>query len=439
MKQIFLLSLKLYGIKNIDKEIELEFYKKVVSKTNFDPTNYKVKAVYGENGVGKTAIITAVSVLTNLLNNPNYLSNSESLVLLNELMNKKTNELSISCEFVYQSNVFGIYKYSVVLKRVSDRKLIISEEKLEMKRSSSAKWSNIICSQNGVLSLNVSSKKLSDFITESTKNLLLTQSLFVLLKDSFISNAVMKDMNKDSSFTEAIFAMIIFSLKVYSFLDKEDSHDDYVFNILLEYLEENQRIDSSDLFSVNHLRVSNMVIPKQTFISYANIVSNLKDFIKVFKPDLKDIYIDRKELKDDYLCDLIFAYDDYQLHGEFESTGIKKLVRLYKALCHVENGDIVFIDELDANIHDVYLCKLLEYFIEFGKGQLCFTTHNLGPMEVLESSKKSIDFLSRDCTIVPWTKNGNYSVKALYSKGMIEKSPFNLESFSFLGMFQGKE
>ncbi|MBQ7891025.1 MAG: ATP-binding protein [Erysipelotrichaceae bacterium] len=439
MKQIFLLSLRLCGIKNIDKEIELEFYKKVVSKNNFDPTNYKVKAIYGENGVGKTAIITAVSVLTNLLNNPNYLSNSESLVLLNELINKKTNELSISCEFVYQTNVFGIYKYSVVLKRVSDRKIIISEEKLEMQRSSSAKWSNIICSQNGVLSLSVSSKKLSDFITESTKNLLLTQSLIVLLKDSFISNAVMMDMNKDSSFTEAIFAMIIFSLKVYSFLDKEDSHDDYVFNVLLEYLEENQRIDSSDLFSVNHLRVSNMIIPKQTFISYENIVSNLKDFIKVFKPDLKDIYIDRKELKDSYLCDLVFAYDDYQLHGEFESTGIKKLVRLYKALCHVENGDIVFIDELDANIHDVYLCKLLEYFIKFGKGQLCFTTHNLGPMEVLESSKKSIDFLSRDCTIVPWIKNGNYSVKALYSKGMIEKSPFNLESFSFLGMFQGKE
>ena len=112
---------------------------------------------------------------------------------------------------------------------------------------------------------------------------------------------------------------------------------------------------------------------------------------------------------------------------------------MYKAFCHVENGNVVFIDELDANIHDVYLCKLLEYFIQFGKGQLCFTTHNLGPMEVLESSKKSIDFLSRDCTIVPWIKNGNYSVKALYSKGMIEKSPFNLESFSFLGMFEGKE
>ena len=439
MKQVFLLNLRLCGIKNIDKEIELEFYKKVVSKNNFDPTNYNVKAIYGENGVGKTAIITAISVLTNLLNSSNYLLNSDSLVLLNELINKKTNELSISCEFVYQSNVFGLYKYSVILKRISNRKIIIAEEKLEMKHSSSAKWSSVICSQNGVLSLNVNSKKLSDFIKDNTKNLLLTQSLFGILKDVLITNTVMKEMNQDSNFVESIFAMIIFSLKVYSFLDKEDSHDDYVFNVLLEYLEENQRIDSSDLFRVNHLRVSNMMICRQSFMAYEDLVSNLKDFIKVFKPDLKDIYIDKKEIKDGYLCDLIFVYEDYQLHGEFESTGIKKLVRLYKALCHVENGDIVFIDELDANIHDVYLCKLLEYFVQFGKGQLCFTTHNLGPMEVLESSKKSIDFLSRDCTIVPWVKNGNYSVKALYSKGMIEKSPFNLESFSFLGMFEGKE
>ena len=280
MKQVFLLNLKLCGIKNIDKEIELEFYKKVVSQKNFDPTNYNVKAIYGENGVGKTAIITAISVLISLLNRSNYLSNSDSLVLLNELINKKTNELSISCEFVYQSNIFGIYKYSVVLKRISDRKIIIAEEKLEMKRSSSTKWSSVICSQNGTLSLNVNSKKLSDFIKDSTKNLLLTQSVFGILRDVVITTTMMEEIKQESNFVEAIFAMIIFSLKVYSFLDKEDSHDDYVYSVLLDYLEENQRIDSSDLFRVNHLRVSNMIISKEAFIAYEDIVSNLKDFIK---------------------------------------------------------------------------------------------------------------------------------------------------------------
>ena len=66
---------------------------------------------------------------------------------------------------------------------------------------------------------------------------------------------------------------------------------------------------------------------------------------------------------------------------EFESTGIKKLVKLYMYIREMKRGGIVFIDEFDANLHDVYLCALLEYLMEYGEGQLCFTTHNIGPME----------------------------------------------------------
>ena len=51
-------------------------------------------------------------------------------------------------------------------------------------------------------------------------------------------------------------------------------------------------------------------------------------------------------------------------------------------------GMITFIDELDSNINDVYLDKIIEYFILYGKGQLCFTSHNLSPMSVLKKNKK---------------------------------------------------
>ena len=98
-------------------------------------------------------------------------------------------------------------------------------------------------------------------------------------------------------------------------------------------------------------------------------------------------------------------------------------------------GGIVFIDEFDSNLHDVYLCALLEYLMEYGKGQLCFTTHNVGPMDVLKRNKKSIDFLSIDHKIYPWTTNGNYSPSKLYRKGMIEGSPFNVDSIDFIGIF----
>lgn len=58
-------------------------------------------------------------------------------------------------------------------------------------------------------------------------------------------------------------------------------------------------------------------------------------------------------------------------------------------------GGIVFIDEFDSNLHDVYLCALLEYLAEYGEGQLCFTTHNVGPMDILKQYNKSIDFYQR--------------------------------------------
>lgn len=78
------------------------------------------------------------------------------------------------------------------------------------------------------------------------------------------------------------------------------------------------------------------------------------------------------------------VYNEYRVNVEFESTGIKKLVKLYMYIREMKRGGIVFIDEFDANLHDVYLCALLEYLMEYGEGQLCFTTHNIGPMDILK-------------------------------------------------------
>ena len=116
----------------------------------------------------------------------------------------------------------------------------------------------------------------------------------------------------------------------------------------------------------------------------------------------------------------------------YESTGIKKLIQLFVYLREMVKGGIVFIDEFDSNLHDVYLCALLEYL---GEGQLCFTTHNVGPMDILKQYNKSIDFLSEDHKIYPWTKRGNYSPSKLYRNGMIEGNPFNIDSIDFIGVF----
>ena len=93
----------------------------------------------------------------------------------------------------------------------------------------------------------------------------------------------------------------------------------------------------------------------------------------------------RKEKDNIWICDLIMVYEDYKIHAEFESTGIKKLIKLFAYLNEMVRGSIVFIDELDSNLHDVYLCALLEYLMEYGEGQLCFTTHTVPQYRTMQT------------------------------------------------------
>lgn len=185
-----------------------------------------------------------------------------------------------------------------------------------------------------------------------------------------------------------------------NYMDQSDCHKDYLISDILKYymnlsekksdfthcLDNSIRMSSS---SLNMFSTGTNSIPKIGYEKFENSVKKLQDFIQIFKPDLLGMV----------------------------------------------QGEIVFIDEFDSNLHDVYLCALLEYLRDYGKGQLCFTTHNVGPMDILKRHKKSIDFLSIDHKIYPWTTNGNYSPSRLYKSGMIEGSPFNVDSIDFIGVF----
>ena len=105
----------------------------------------------------------------------------------------------------------------------------------------------------------------------------------------------------------------------------------------------------------------------------------------------------------------------------------------------IQDGQITFIDELDANINDVYLDKLIEYFILYGNGQLCFTAHNLSPMSLLKRNKESINFISSINTVHTWANNGNQTPARAYRNGFIEDSPFNVDASDFLGILGGDD
>ena len=72
---------------------------------------------------------------------------------------------------------------------------------------------------------------------------------------------------------------------------------------------------------------------------------------------------------------------------KYESEGIKKIISVLHLLIAAYNSPSITlaIDELDSGIYEYLLGELLRIMQKSGKGQLIFTSHNLYPLETLES------------------------------------------------------
>ena len=451
MKDIYLLNYSVKGIKTLDQLVSLSFYKKTISKEP-DTQEYNIKGIYGINGSGKSGIITSVEILRNLLIDPGYLTNPIAQKNLDAMINKKTGELFIEADYMVKAEEqLMLFQYSVMLSRESIGKYSISHEHLSAKKATSkSEFMDTIFEVSGgeIVSIDGRNEQnnLAAVILNKTMNLLSTASMCALFYEKFLVPAMNNYQEKVNFLWASICILHIFGKKLHVYLDQSDDHREYVTRNSLECYDDSEKykVEINSLINsflkmdndcLNVISDTGNIVSKGMYRHFEKTIRKLYEFLHIFKSDLYDINIDKKENRDFWICDLEMVYESYKIHAEYESTGIKKLVRLFAYLNEMVRGGIVFIDEFDSNLHDVYLCALLEYLMEYGEGQLCFTTHNVGPMDILKQHKKSIDFLSEDHKIYPWTKSGNYSPSNLYRNGMIEGSPFNVDSIDFIGVF----
>lgn len=424
MKDIYLVSYSVKGIKTLDKLISLQFYKKTISK-NPDTQEYNIKGIYGMNGSGESGIITSVEILRNIIVDPGYLNNPVVQKNLDAMINKRTKELFIEADYMVKAGEeIKLFRYSVTLSKNNLGKYVISHECLSTKKAiSKSEFDETVFEVSDGEIVSVYEGKEKDKFVESilnkTMNLLTTASMSALFYEKFIKS---NNMQKEKNILWAYITFLyVLGEKIHVNLDDSDNHRKNFLEIYDD--------------CINVINITGNIVPQEMYKHFEKTVNKLFEFLHIFKTDLQGIEIDRKEDHELWVCDLVMCYESYKIHAEFESTGIKKLIKLFAYLKEMVQGGIVFIDEFDSNLHDVYLCALLEYLMEYGEGQLCFTTHNVGPMDVLKQHKKSIDFLSENHRIYPWTTNGNYSPSKLYRNGMIEGSPFNVDSIDFIGVF----
>lgn len=180
---------------------------------------------------------------------------------------------------------------------------------------------------------------------------------------------------------------------------------------------------------------SSTIVPKRQYEWYEKQIEMTSRFVKLFKEQLENIRIVKTNYGDNFLCRLEMVYDDYSIDYEYESAGIKNLIKMFICLEHTSRGGISFVDEMDVNINEIYLEKLFGYFMKYGKGQLCVTIHNTAPMKILKKGKHSIDFITSDQGIVSWIRNGAKNPTIDYKDGFIPGMPFNVNDFDFIGIF----
>lgn len=406
----FLLNLKLNGIKNIEKEIEIDFYKKDLK--NFSPINYNVKGIFGPNGIGKTAILKSIEIIKNIVINNYYLTDSENLNLLHKLINKNTKKMNIEMTFLNFNNKKNDKKYIYYVElEIKHNDIFISKESIKTENKSK----ELIIELGQIL--NNSLFENSALIEDISKNLLNKRSILNIIKD-FEKDNLLKDNDK-----ETFVNLFNFFKNLYI------KTDNYQYNML----------DIINLMDIDDKY--DMRIPKKkgTLEILKKDFERKTKFLKLFKKDLSSISFEKKDDGVYYYLNIFFNYNNLEISYSFESQGIKLLFILHSYLDKILNGGIVLIDEIDSSIHDVYLNKIIEFFSEEGKGQLIFTSHNTTLLNTLRKYNNSIDFINENIEIVPWIKNGNSSAFNKYREGYIKGLPFNIVESDFYEIFSNEE
>lgn len=402
----FLLNLKLNGIKNFEKEIEIDFYKKDLK--NFSPINYNVKGIFGPNGIGKTAIFKSIEIIKNIVINNYYLTDIENLSLLHKLINKNIKKMKIEITFlvVFDKKNHKKYIYNMELE-IKHSDIFISKESIKTDYKSSE-----LIIENGSI-LNNSLFENTTLIEDSSKNLLNKRSILNIIKDIALRDNDKETFNNLFNFFKNLYIKT----------------DRYQYNIL-------DVVNLTDIDDRYDMR-----IPKKKGILEVikKDFERKTKFLKLFKKDLSSINFIKKDDSEYYYLNIFFNYKDLEISYSFESQGIKLLFILHSYLDKILNGGIVLVDEIDSSIHDVYLNKIIEFFSEEGKGQLIFTTHNTTLLNTLRKYNNSIDFINENKEIIPWIKNGNSSVFNKYREGYIKGLPFNIVESDFYEIFSNEE
>ena len=444
MERVRLISTTISGMKNIKEPVTIDFSRtKDVSLIPSSGDN--VRAIYGPNGSGKTGVAMALWTVVFLIRYSDYLG-AANYSDLKKLINCETKALNVSIDFgVFQDvdetklKLLSSYRYeiSIVIRESGD--LFISKEKLS-RFNGKYKYSSLTSAfetSNGQIDrLWISDDSdIAQAIKKEALNTVGKQSFLPFLNQFLVNHPEYTDLIPIPD--SLMYAAPLFLRKLRVTVQSAENPQNLIFAVSPAKGVNVFSMDPSQSSNLRRGRIdtSEILVHKSQLRSFETSLKRKAKFLRMFKPKLKGISYEKKDAGEFYLCTEILDYGTYTIGVDFESAGIKKLIRLFSYIDDAYQGAVAVIDELDAYLSGVYLEKLIRFLNDYGKGQLLFTAHSLEAMKALADHGKSIYFLSPSNKIYAWKKNAHYKPYVLYPEGMIGDIDFDLETFDFIEAF----
>ena len=388
-----ILEITLKNYKNIS-------YGRVKMSDSFDIENKdgNVLGIYGQNGSGKTAIISAIKIIKDIF------SGDELPEDINQYIMYGKDEAEVEILFYIKNNI-GRYRvrYKIIIFKGNGNGFI-KEESIDYWYMSyeDRDWERV----KGL----IRNRHDKNYIYPKYRN----EELLNLYKDKsdFIVDKKMQFMNhKSFIFSEELLK------RINKNLDKMNLEYE-ILNILKHYATSNLFIVDNRELALSHANIllpvnfkdyrdrkniSMGVMPIALDIpSYiprefmSDIEASLESSNKVISEIIPGLVIKLKELKtqicktgkEEVLVEVFSCREDIEIPMRYESEGIKKIVAVLHLLIAMFNFNsiTIVIDELDSGIFEYLLGEILEILEQRGKGQLIFTSHNLRPLEVLDKN-----------------------------------------------------
>ena len=386
-------------------EINLKNYKnisdgrvKMSDISNIENGAGDVLGIYGQNGSGKTSIISTVGIIKDVFSGKPLPEDIYEYIMYG----KDESEIDILF-YIKNNNQRYKVRYNVIISK-DDEDTFIKEESIHYwhKMNVDDDWDRV----KGLI-INMYDK---NNIYPKHRN----EELLKLYDDNsdFIVNKKMRFRNRES---------LIFSkelLKLINNNSEKISKEYEILSILQHYATSNLFIidnkelalsDANILLPMNYKNyiddkyISMGVMPigldRPTYLpreAVSEIGTSLKASNKVISEIIPGLTIKLKELKrqisksgeEEILVELLSCREEVEIPIRYESDGIKKIVAVLHLLIAMFNYNsmTVLIDELDSGIFEYLLGEILEILEQRGKGQLIFTSHNLRPLEVLDKN-----------------------------------------------------